>query len=436
MKNGRGMTPTSFPRRGAHIAVICVLLLAACGKRYAGDATADRSETSPSSVLDEGVTLFTQCRFDEALPLLERAAEVDSGNSSVHAWLAAGYFRLHRPGEADAAARRALALDGCNSHAHTILATTYNPQYSPWPQADADTTWKHLHAAIACDSSNGDAWMGSWGESLRRGRIDMADTALRYLVRTGFLTPTLLAYNRWMLRHLPRNALLITNGDMDTYPALAVQLVEGFRRDVVLVNQSLLNTPWYQRYIRDYHEVPLLFSDAALDSLQPFRGKSGEAILVTSQIFLGWVLMKDNGSFTRPIAVSTTVPLEYGAQSLRFVMCGAYRLCSSMEVGGAVDTAAVRRSLESIDPDEFSGSCVSVLDHSPVRITYSDQLVSNVTVTAMQYAMALIDAGRASDAFDVLTWAEEFEKGTAAGPVHAGLIADFKKRIRTEMRKE
>lgn len=41
------------------------------------------------------------------------------------------------------------------------------------------------------------------------------------------------------------NAVLFTNGDTDTYPLLYVQETENFRRDVCLLNLSLLNTPEY-----------------------------------------------------------------------------------------------------------------------------------------------------------------------------------------------
>ncbi len=349
--------------------------------------------------LAQARALYLQNKVGEALPIFQAVATNEPKNAEAHAWLAEAARRLGQFDRAEEAARIAVRLVPCHAFAHNVLGDLYRPQVSKWDKVNADSAWAHLMRAAECDTTDGNPWASIWGEAGRRGDSSMERRAARRLVEIGFLTPSVLAYSHWVLEGLPKDAVLLTAGDLDTWGVLAVQTVERFRTDVAVVNTWLLNLDWYPPLIGKRDGLPL-------PTLPPSAGDGSEGI----RSF--WRAMSLDGTLRRPIAATAPQPAGPG----QFAFAGScWRLTAR---DSFADSSVIRRAFESLHGADLALPAVSANDRSPVRRT--KWIGYEVAVaTAFRYASILDQQGQKARAARTEAWALAFGRrsGLAAETV-------------------
>jgi hypothetical protein len=111
------------------------------------------------------------------------------------------------------------------------------------------------------------------------GKSDSALWAFRKGKELGGYSKTVLDNSRNVLACCEKDAILFSTGDMDAFPVWYLQYVENYRKDVTLINLSLLNTVWYVKSLKDsypfgFNKIKISFTDEQIDKLNAIKWKS------------------------------------------------------------------------------------------------------------------------------------------------------------------
>lgn len=102
------------------------------------------------------------------------------------------------------------------------------------------------------------------------------EIASKYLLQHSLYSENINLYSKLMLDSCEKNGILFTAGDNDTFPILYYQLKNNYRKDILIINTSLLNDPRYSILIKNgvyNNRVKYSFDEEFI------KNKSSEVIL-------------------------------------------------------------------------------------------------------------------------------------------------------------
>jgi tetratricopeptide (TPR) repeat protein len=265
--------------------------------------------------------------------------------------------------------------------------------------------------------------------------------------RTRFAVAEDFAYN--ILHPLEKNAIIFTNGDNDTFPLWYLQEVERTRRDVRVVNLSLLNTSWYLKQLRDVPpKIDLGWSDREIEAAAEFSGYmaayasgviSRDAVqaFVQAMGFGPYVRSLDEPLMTKDIAVARIVEREYGRRPLYIALTVPDHMgleSRLVQKGIVMEIEEPKGKTMRVDLDSTLNDLLhvyrfnGVLDadgHTDTTV-YKDanatNLIQNYAAACLSAAQELLDQHRVDEAYQIVQRAVELSPQATAVHYSLGIL--------------
>lgn len=196
---------------------------------------------------------FDQQDYTAAIQNLEKAVRLKTNHAEAHYFLAYAYSRLNsKDGKGMVQMSLPLTLK-CSEELETV--NKLSPKYAgeniildPYSKLTAE--WGAM-AMTYWHNNKIDSSIWSFNEGKRRG---------------GF-GDFFLSTNRAVLDKCSKDAILVTFGDNFTIPLWYLQIMEGYRKDVSVIDISLLNTKWYPGFLAKKGLVQFDLPKAVIDTI-------------------------------------------------------------------------------------------------------------------------------------------------------------------------
>jgi hypothetical protein len=244
------------PMNPTRLAVIVILLATLPGS--ACQRTPKEVER-PEKIVSQRLVAYDSTTYARLAQLWEKYYNAYPSEDAYANWMYAAFY-------ADRGDVRSMIEKGVEKYPANPVLLYLSARSKNWGHDNLHAR-QLLEKAAALDPDYMDAWHALAVEYIVQGDRENADVALRRLLNGKAVEDVVMDLSYNMLATLDTNAILITNGDNDTFPGWILTRIIRFRPDVNIVNRSLLNVDAYAAAIVK-EGVPEFIAHDGMDSLK------------------------------------------------------------------------------------------------------------------------------------------------------------------------
>lgn len=229
-------------------------------------------------------------------------AELDKNNTNPKAWF--NYYRANRymqiASENDTVRgnSRFDRLKTIIDEMEKKIPNSFEFNYLKWLNSGNDLSqFKYLEKAYAIDPAREETYTDFISTYEMLMMPEKRDEFAKKLFDKGSVSPGYLNYNYNVLMSLKPNAIVLTVGDNDTYPLWILQAQFGIRKDVQVINLSML-------YVDEYFKK--LSDKLQFEYIDPMKSYENAAHYVNSI-----VKRIANNALKRPVYTALTVDEKF-----------------------------------------------------------------------------------------------------------------------------
>jgi len=172
-------------------------------------------------------------------------AETEVNSKSTEAWL--NYYTAKRMHKIMGGGTKSEDLEKIVAQVQKNIPGTYEDHYiTGWNTHIGKDKIIHLEKAYAIDPDRPDVYDGMLTHYELTGNRNKVEEFCNKIFESNDISSQIYAWNYNMLQSVEEDAILLTAGDNDTYPAWILQKAQEIRPDITVLNISLLGVKDYQ----------------------------------------------------------------------------------------------------------------------------------------------------------------------------------------------